>query len=469
MSSSAPSSDVTSSNAAASHAEGAPPAPTAGPAGEPGEEAGIWPALRKTLRHFFPNFVSWLASTPDPRDPRFTVYPIAYVLMSGLLVFLTKLGSRRQMRFQFGTPQFIANVNSFVGTSCEGMLHPDTLAYLAKRLPLGGLESLRHAMLNELLRKKVFEKHRLLGKYYLVAIDGTGFLVYRERHCEHCLTRDHGGTVVYYHPVLEAKLVSRSGLCLSIATEFIENPDAGVDKQDCERKAFLRLSERLKRDFPQLSICVLLDSLYITRPVFDRCGEYGWRFLVTFKEGSAQAVFEEYERLRAAGAKEHAGSRGDVSQQYWWVNGVDFGGKPINVLECRERDPQGRALRFVWATDISVNEANFAELGNHGGRLRWKIENEGFNVQKNNGYEMEHAYSEHEHAAKNFYLLLQIAHLIAQLLEKGLLAKSMAKKIGAIRNVARFLLEELRRLTWDPRELDGLLAERIQIRLADSS
>lgn len=469
MSSSAASSDVTSWNAAASPAEGSPPAPTAGSAGEPGAEAEIWPALRKTLRHFFPNFVPWLASAPDPRDPRFTVYPIAYVLMSGLLLFLTKLGSRRQMRFQFRTDQFIANVNSFAGTTCEAMLHPDTLAYLAKRLPLGALEGLRHAMLNELLRKKVFEKHRLLGKYYLVAIDGTGFLVYRERHCEHCLTRDHGGTVVYYHPVLEAKLVSRSGLCLSIATEFIENPDAGVGKQDCEQKAFLRLAERLKRDFPQLSICVLLDSLYLSRPVFDRCGDYGWRFLVTFKEGSAPAVFDEYERLRAAGAKEHAGSRGDVPQQYGWVNGVDFGGKPINVLECRERDSEGRALRFVWATDIPVNESNFAELGNHGGRLRWKIENEGFNVQKNNGYEMEHAYSEHEHAAKNFYLLLQIAHLIAQLLEKGLLAKCMAKKIGAIRNVARFLLEELRRLTWNPRELDAILAERLQIRLGDSS
>lgn len=469
MSSSTPSSDVTSSNAAAGLAEGTPPAEAGGSEGEPSEGGWVWPALRKTLHHFFPNFVSWLASTPDPRDPRFTIYPIAYVLMSGLLVFLTKLGSRRQMRFQFRTSRFIANLNGFLGTSCEAMLHPDTLAYLAKRLPLGALEDLRRTMLNELLRKKVFEKHRLLDKYYLVAIDGTGFLVYRDRHCEHCLTRDSGGTVVYYHPVLEAKLVSRSGLCLSIATEFIENPDAGVDKQDCERKAFLRLAERLKRDFPQLSICVLLDSLYIARPVFDRCGEYGWRFLVTFKEGSAQAVFEEYERLRAADAKEHASTRGDVPQQYGWVNGVDFGGRPVNVLECRERDPEGRAMRFVWATDIPVNETNFAELGNGGGRLRWKIENEGFNVQKNNGYEMEHAYSEHEHAAKTFYLLLQIAHLIAQLLEKGLLAKRMAKHIGAIRNVARFLLEELRHFTWDAREVERILSERIQIRFNDSS
>jgi hypothetical protein len=433
------------------------------------EEGGVWTALLKTLRHFFPNFVPWLARTPDPRDPRFITYPIAYVLMSGILVFLTKLGSRRQMRFQFRTSRFVANLNGFLGTTCEAMLHPDTLAYLAKRLPLGALEDLRQALVNKLLRKKVFEKHRLLGKYSLVAIDGTGFLVYRERHCEHCLTKDHRGTIVYYDPVLEAKLVSRSGLSLSIATEFIENPDAGVDKQDCEQKAFIRLAERLKRDFPQLSICVLLDSLYIARPIFDRCEQFGWRYLVTFKAGSAPAVFDEYERLRAAGAKEHASTCGDVPQQFWWVNGVDFGGKPIHVLECRERDKEGRAMRFVWATDLPVTEANFAELGNHGGRLRWKIENEGFNVQKNNGYEMERAYSEHEHAAKNFYLLLQIPHLLSQLLDKGLLAKSMAKQIGAIRNVARFLLEELRHVAWNARELEARLAQRIQIRLIDSS
>ena len=34
------------------------------------------------------------------------------------------------------------------------------------------------------------------------------------------------------------------------------------------------------------------------------------------------------------------------------------------------------------------------------------IENEGFNVQKNNGYEMEHPYSEHANRFRIFYILL---------------------------------------------------------------
>ena len=49
-------------------------------------------------------------------------------------------------------------------------------------------------------------------------------------------------------------------------------------------------------------------------------------------------------------------------------------------------------------------------LVNRGARLRWEIENEGFNL--------EHAYSTKNRRIKNYYLLLQIAHLILQLMEK---------------------------------------------------
>lgn len=225
-------------------ASGAP-----GKQGDRSEEVPVWLSLVKTLRHFLPNFVSWLAATPDPRDPRFTVYPIAYVLGSGLLLFLAKLGARRQIGFQFKTPAFIRNLNYFCGTSCKTMLHSDTLAYLMKRLPTSALEDLRYAILYQLIRAKVFDGDRLLGTYLRVAIDGTGYLTFRERHCPHCLTQDHGSTILYYHPVLEAKLVTPGGLSISMATEFIENPEPGMDKQDCERKAFVRLAEGLKRRY----------------------------------------------------------------------------------------------------------------------------------------------------------------------------------------------------------------------------
>ena len=53
------------------------------------------------------------------------------------------------------------------------------------------------------------------------------------------------------------------------------------------------------------------------------------------------------------------------------------------------------------------------------GRLRWKIENEGFNSQKNDGYNLQHKFSHTSlFAMQNYYQLLQIAHLINQLTEK---------------------------------------------------
>lgn len=46
---------------------------------------------------------------------------------------------------------------------------------------------------------------------------------------------------------------------------------------------------------------------------------------------------------------------------------------------------------------------------------RWKIENEGFNTQKNLRYDLEHANSQDANALKNHYLITQIADIFRQL------------------------------------------------------
>ena len=51
------------------------------------------------------------------------------------------------------------------------------------------------------------------------------------------------------------------------------------------------------------------------------------------------------------------------------------------------------------------------------GRRRWKIENEGFNTQKNHGYYLEHLFSKNYQAIKNHYFLMQIGHMISQIME----------------------------------------------------
>ena len=87
--------------------------------------------------------------------------------------------------------------------------------------------------------------------------------------------------------------------------------------------------------------------------------------------------------------------------------------------KTRLSDKMEETQRFVFITDIEqasdivVNTAD-------GGRLRWKIENEGFNTQKNLGYELEHKFSRVSNIAmQNYYHLLQIAHMINQFVEKS--------------------------------------------------
>jgi hypothetical protein len=275
--------------------------------------------------------------------------------------------------------------------------------------------------------------------------------LFRQPHCDHCLTRTTSdGRILYFHYVLEAKLVTSEGYAFSLATEFIENMDPKADKQDCELKAFVRLAEKIKGRFPQMPLILLGDALYANGPVFDRCRENGWHFIFTFKSGSLPALFAEYQTLRDLSPKnrtEH--QEGPVRQRFAWVNDLDYEGRSLSAFECQETASDGEHY-FAWITDIKVGCASVDTLANQGGRRRWKIENEGFNIQKNGGYELEHAYSQNENAGKSLYFLLQVAHVLNQLMIKGGLLGDFFKTFGSIRNYLRRLAESLRQVLIDP-------------------
>ena len=73
----------------------------------------------------------------------------------------------------------------------------------------------------------------------------------------------------------------------------------------------------------------------------------------------------------------------------------------------------------MYITDLSITNKNIEE-SIYVGRKRWKIENEGFNVQKNGTFDIGHLYSKDSIAIKVHYLMIQIAHIIRQLLENGI-------------------------------------------------
>lgn len=431
--------------------------------------------FHKTLHRFFPKLPEWIDSIDDPRQINKTDYNTANLFWLGILLFIMKLGSRRQINFQFNTDEFINNLNLLSGEDKKRVAHDGTVENLLKQLPPGNLTWLRQKIISRIIRMKVLESYRLLGKFYTISIDGTGYLPFGvKRHCPHCLTRKVHGKTHYYHNVLEAKIVTENGFALSIGTEMIENTPRTKDmpfekwKQDCELKAFYRLAPELKKNFPQLKICLLLDSLFVADPVIKLCDRYGWKYITTFKEGSMPETFAWYESLKKKHQPENKAriKNGKITQRFNWVTGIKYRGPCLNILECNERKPAKMDTRFVWLTNLKINECNFEKIAK-GGRLRWKIENEGFNTQKNGGYNLEHSYSHNPVAMKNYYLLLQIAHIFNQLMEKGsLLKRQVRKTFGSIRNIARQLLEDFRTKRFSLYDLQRCLAAPFQIRFS---
>jgi hypothetical protein len=123
----------------------------------------------------------------------------------------------------------------------------------------------------------------------------------------------------------------------------------------------------------------------------------------------------------------------------------------FQAIQCEET-VAGTTTTFAWMTNLPVTRDTVMAIAMKGGRRRWLIENQGFNLQKNSELNLEHAYSEDPDGLKTYYYLLQIAHTMLQLLEHGSLLHHLAADVGktpvqlfgSLKNIARRLLEDFR-------------------------
>ncbi|MEW6619571.1 MAG: transposase [bacterium] len=268
-------------------------------------------------------------------------------------------------------------------------------------------------------------------------------------------------------------MVTPDGFAIPVLTEFVENESQDLDRQDCELKAFYRLAQRLKGHFPRTKFCLLFDSLYAGKPVFDLVEKNGWIYIIRFKEGSMPSVYKEFQNLLQL-SPENKGTHqvnANTSQDFHWVNDIEYEGHKLHILECQETTSGKKGEEktfFTWICKTKITKTNYKHLANQGGRSRWKIENQGFKAQKKEGFELEHAYSQNYNAIKCFHLLLQIAHTIRQLMIKGNGLKNIVKVFGSFKNFTRGLLFAFTRQLIEVDNILKNLSQPYQIRL-DSS
>jgi hypothetical protein len=138
------------------------------------------------------------------------------------MMFLCRLQARRQIGLLLRNGPSVDKFQALFGV--ETFPHGDTLNEAFSKLAPDQCQDVVCTMTRTLIRKKILYAYRLLDTYFVVSIDGTGTLSFAERHCPYCLTQTHNGKTLYYHNVLEAKLVTPKGFAFSLMTEFIENP-----------------------------------------------------------------------------------------------------------------------------------------------------------------------------------------------------------------------------------------------------
>jgi hypothetical protein len=389
--------------------------------------------------------------------------------MAGLSMFIFKRGSRNQADMGVNAT-FEQNYAVVFGMRIPIM---DTVDIFLRKLEPKELEKLKTVLVKHLMEKKVLEKWKYGGRY-LVSVDGTGLCSYDYepyKGCPHKTSKN--GKTTWQAYALEAKLVSANGFSISLLSCWLENSENMDEKQDCELKAFCRLGKALKKAYPRLPVLLLADGLYANQTVFSICRKNDWRFIITFKEGNLKSVWQEIGLLipMHSGQKlerilEKSPTKGWLKQQVQYINDLDYSKYKLHWVEYRSSyDNREPHEYFSHISDMSMDKVKAWEISHHG-RLRWCIENEGFNTQKNGGYNLEHKFSRKVlPAKKNYYELLQIAHLINQLAEKLQHVKTQLQDCKiTLAALWEDMMACMRNQIINPYELEQILEEYKQLR-----
>ena len=397
-------------------------------------ELNILNELVTIIKQYFPDLLDKFEGLTDLRNQSYVKYKMKVIFMVRLLGLMCEMKSMQGMTRELNTNESIENIAQICDLELEEIPHCDTINDVFEKVKVEEIEEIRRYMINKLIRGKIIKKYKIRDRYYHIVIDGTGLATSRKKYNENCLVKnktDKKGNEYqeYSTYVLEAKLIVGE-MVFSIGSEFVENTKENETKQDCEIKAFKRLAEKIKSEYPKLKILISGDALYASKPVMDICKENGWKYVIRFKEGSIPSLYKEFETVvKKANESKKA--------NYEYVTGLDYEEEKINVIKYTDTKQE---TEFVYITDLPITNKNIENTVKVG-KNRWKIENEGFDIQKNGTFDIGHLYSKNQTAIKVHYLMIQIAHILRQMLEKGI--KEIKELKLKLREISQTLKQEL--------------------------
>lgn len=393
-------------------------------------------ALYNIIDKYLPRLFIMFDNLTDVRQQGKVTYSMKSICVTRLFALLCGLTSMNSMTNKFNTNSSINNLSKIINEELSNLPHYDTINDIFDDLNIAELRKIQKYIVNALIRSKMFDKFRYNGKFQIL-VDGTGLATFYSKHCDHCLVKQHhDGTKTYEHQVLEAKLVFDS-FVISLDSEFIENPDPSVinlKKQDCEMNAFKRMASRIKKNFPKLNFIITADALYASSPFIKLCLDNKWDYIFRLKSDKLKTVNQDFDGIISL-------DKGSKLDNYFLVNDYKYNKCIFNIVRYIEKSPPNHKDKiFTYITNIPIDDNNIKEIVLLG-RRRWKIENQGFNNQKNIYFDITHMCSLNYNAMKAHYFFIQFAHTIRQLLDLG--SKVVDFLQGKIKEISFTILIEL--------------------------
>jgi hypothetical protein len=233
------------------------------------------------------------------------------------------------------------------------------------------------------------QEMQVLGGHTLIAPDGTEFHCSDKIQCPNCSHRQRGrkGHRVFPHPAGGQHRGAGHNRAVPLQPEFVAPQDG---HKDCESRAARCLLAAHGAN-AALRPVYLGDDLFSRQPICEAVQATGGHSLFVCKPDSHPAI-EEFRTGIVLDQRVECVRRARqwTTHHYRWLCDVPLRGDAraiaVNWLEIEIADAKGAiTYRNSFITDLPVNRDNVVQLA-AGGRARWKIENETFNVLKTRGY-----------------------------------------------------------------------------------
>ena len=400
----------------------------------------------KTIFHYVPEILKYIDEIREPRKRN--NYSMRYLIMSEMLMFLSEGKSQRFTETAYRDNKYLENIGKIIKEELRKIPDAEIYTNVFSKVEKEEIEKFQYKINYQMIRNKIYEGSKILGKYNLV-LDATRFQKAHYEISEEWLKETKDGNTTWYLSMLELKLVANN-MAISLMNEMIKNEDKKKEneteeeiknksieelKQDCELNASKRMLPRFRKIYPRLPVRIIADSLYPSIGLIELCEKENLEYIFVLKDKRIPTLLAEFLTLvsMSEGNREIKETKEQIVLTLW-ENDIDYKGKKINVIRQITKDKEtGKYSKWMWITNREITRNNLYKII-YCAKLRDYIENQGFREQKvTSGIDLEHIYSKDIKAIKVIYTIIQITHLILQIIEHSDICGDFNKKYGSVK------------------------------------